>query len=78
MSSFSEFSKEHRNEKPGRHEPEDDIARNRIDPATGNEREDREPARNLHEVNDTPITRRARNSTPSIGSQNRNEQRNTR
>lgn len=79
MSSFSEFSKGIKNDnKPNRKRPDEDIARNRIDPSTGNEREDREPTHNFHEVNDTPITRNARNSAASNGSQNRNEQRTTR
>lgn len=60
MSSFSEFSKGHKEDHIG---PKvkaktrvDDMAKNRIDPATGNEREDREPLlrRDLQEANTNP------------------------
>lgn len=77
MSSFSEFSKhaDHQDE-PGNKKKDkkvDDIAKNRIDPTTGNEREDREPLnRNFHEANDNP------NMRTNERSQNRNEQRTSR
>jgi len=77
MSSFSEFSKERKNipnEKRKGSPAVGDIAKNRIDPMTGNEKEDREPvsdsARNMHEANDNPKNRES--------SSNRNERQTSR
>ncbi len=80
MSSFSEFSKGiNKKQSSQRHyDPDEDIARNRIDPSTGNEREDREAVHDTHEVNDTPITRSARNSNPSNRSPDQNQRGTTR
>ncbi|MES2767884.1 MAG: hypothetical protein V4596_01960 [Bdellovibrionota bacterium] len=79
MSSFTEFSKNHKeddnnmgNNKKKPNSKVNDIGGNRLDPNTGNEREDREPVnkRNLHEANDIPQTRER--------SQDRNERQTSR
>lgn len=78
MSSFSDFSKNHKDvaidEKKKARPQVEDIAKNRIDPSTGNEKEDREPVsnntRNLHEANDNPRNRDS--------SSNRNERQTSR
>lgn len=77
MSSFGEFSKNRKdmpNDKSKASPSTGDIAKNRIDPMTGNEKEDREPvsdnARNLHEANDNPKNRES--------SSNRNERQTSR
>lgn len=75
MSTFSEFSRhaDHKDENPTngnkKKEKVNDIAGNRIDPGTGNEREDREPVgrKNLYEANSNPRLRR-------VSSQDRNQQ----
>ena len=66
MSSFNEFSTSKKKYTP----KVEDVAKNRIDPETGNEREDREPiiTKNLHEANDIPQSRER--------SQDRNERQN--
>lgn len=58
MSSFSEFSKEAN--KPH------NVAKNRVDPKTGKERQDRESIKDLHEGKDNPRT-----TSTSDRSQNR-------
>lgn len=77
MSSFSEFSKNHKDDqtmsnKKKNNSKVEDIAKNRLDPNTGNEKEDREPVntRNLHEANDIPQSRER--------SQDRNERQTSR
>ncbi len=77
MSSFTEFSKNHNEDhdtgnKKKTNSKVNDIGGNRLDPNTGNEREDREPVnkRNLHEANDIPQTRER--------SQDRNERQTSR
>lgn len=70
MSSFSEFSKAHHEDPISKKSKPvtEDIAKNRIDPNTGNEREDRENVRNLHESKKNPRTP----AGSSDRSQNRN------